>query len=139
MRLRNKINLSTAFLFFCLFILSNISIYFVFSNLILDSEIEQAQAEAEKIANGINDSLGTISEETLLRAYIPIHGMIQIVTSDNKSFTTVTSPSEKKLSSRSVHYFIEERSDRIEYRKNTYSFDTIPIILSDGQVANLSL
>ena len=98
MRLRNKINLSTAFLFFCLFILSNISIYFVFSNLILDSEMEQAQAEAEKIANGINDSLGTISEETLLRAYIPIDGMIQIVTSDNKSFTTVTSPSEKKLS-----------------------------------------
>ena len=48
--------------------------------------MEQAQAEAEKTANGINDSLGTISEETLLRAYIPIHGMIQIVTSDNKSF-----------------------------------------------------
>ena len=139
MRLRNKINLSTAFLFFCLFILSNISIYFVFSNLILDSEMEQAKAEAEKIAKGINDSLGTISEETLLRAYVPIDGMIQIVTSDNKSFTPVTSPSEKELSNRSVQYFSEERSDRIEYSKNTYSFDTIPIILSDGQVANLQV
>jgi two-component system, OmpR family, sensor histidine kinase ArlS len=139
MRLRNKINLSTAFLFFCLFILSNISIYFVFSNLILDSEMEQAKAEAEKIAKGINDSLGTVSEETLLRAYVPIDGMIQIVTSDNKSFPPVTSPSEKELSNRSVQYFSEERSDRIEYSKNTYSFDTIPIILSDGQVANLQV
>ena len=139
MKLRKKINLSTAFLFIGLFIISNISIYFVFSHLILDSEMEQAQDEAEKMVIGINDSLGTIAADTILRAYVPIDGMIQIVVPNHTSFTTVTSPSEKELSNRSVQYFSEEKSTRIEYNKKTYSFESIPFILSDGQVANLQV
>jgi two-component system, OmpR family, sensor histidine kinase ArlS len=139
MKLRKKINLSTAFLFIGLFIISNISIYFVFSHSILDSEMEQAQDEAEKIVIGINDSLGTIAADIILRAYVPIDGMIQIVVPNHTSFTTVTSPSEKELSNRSVQYFSEEKSTRIEYNKKTYSFESIPFILSDGRVANLQV
>jgi two-component system, OmpR family, sensor histidine kinase ArlS len=86
MKLRNKINFSTAFLFIGLSIVMNISIYFVFSYLILDSEIEQARAEAERTVEGINKSLGTIPADQLLRAYVPIDGMIEIITSDKNIF-----------------------------------------------------
>ena len=83
MKLRNKINLATAVLFISLFIIINFTVYFIFSNLILDSELEQAEAEAGKSANAITSSLGEISADTLLQAYAPNNGMIQIVTSNN--------------------------------------------------------
>lgn len=139
MKLRNKINFSTAFLFIGLFIVMNISVYFIFSHLILDSETEQAGAEAEKTVEGINQSLGTIPADELLRAYVPIDGMIEIITSDQKRLSSVTSLSEKELSNRAVNYFSEEKSERIEFEGNSYSFKSIPIILTDGQVANLQV
>ena len=139
MKLRNRINLSTSFLFIGLMIIMNVSIYYVFSNLLIDSELDQAKAEAEKTVEGINRSLGTISAKELLRAYVPVDGMIQIVTSDQKKIAPVTSPSQKELSKRDAEYYLNERSERIEVGGESFSFTSIPIILTDGEVANLQL
>ncbi|WP_338471996.1 HAMP domain-containing sensor histidine kinase [Niallia sp. XMNu-256] len=139
MKLRNKINFSTSFLFIGLFIISNIAIYFVFSHLIVDREISESKAETEKIAEGFNESLGQISIDTLLRAYLPVDGMIQIVKENGKPLPPVTSPSEKNLSTKAAQYFSNEIADKIEFQGKQYSFVSLPVILADGEVANLQI
>ena len=47
MKLRNKINFSTTFLFIALFIISNFAIYYVFSNLIVDREMTDSKGRSE--------------------------------------------------------------------------------------------
>ncbi|KAA9012672.1 sensor histidine kinase [Niallia endozanthoxylica] len=139
MKLRQKINFSTTFLFIGLFVLINLSIYFVFSYLILEGEQEQAEAEAEKIVDGINESLGAIKTDELLRAYVPIDGMIQIVSSDHKPLSLVITPSEKELINREVQFFEKEIRQKITYKNNTYLFQSIPTIGTDGQIVNLQI
>ncbi len=139
MKLRNKINLSTAVLFIGLFIITNFAVYFIFSNLILDSELEQARKEAEKNAEAITGSLGKISANTLVRAYAPVNGMIQIVTSDKKEATQSVTPSERKLIDRNIQFYNEQKIEGIEYEGKHYAFNSIPIILQNGDVANLQI
>ncbi|WP_428911245.1 ATP-binding protein [Niallia sp. Krafla_26] len=139
MKLRNKINFYTSFLFIGLFIISSISIYFVFSHLLIDREITESRAEAEKIVEGFNQSQGTIDANTLLRAYLPVDGMIQIISPDEKALSTITSPSEKNLSSKAVQFFINEKVEKIKFEGQSYSFVSAPVILADGKVANLQV
>ena len=139
MKLRNKINLSTVVLFICLLIVMNLSVYHLFSSLILNSESDLAKSEAMRIATGLNESIGVVPPEDLLRAYVPIDGMIRIVKEDGTGLSPVTSPSEKELVKEDYQFYNEERNDRIDYGNQTYSFNSTPIIWSDGQVANLQL
>jgi two-component system, OmpR family, sensor histidine kinase ArlS len=139
MKLRNKINFSTTFLFIALFIISNFAIYYVFSNLIVDREMTDSKEEAKQIVDGFNESINTIDMDTLLRAYAPIDGMIQIVQSDQKPLSSVTSLSAKNLSKQDVQYFLNEEVKNVEYEGDTYSFVSMPVILADGQVANLQV
>lgn len=139
MKLRNKINLYTAVLFAALLIVMNISVYFTFSKLILDSELNTATKEMEKTTNDIGKSLGSISVAELLRSYVPINGMIQFVTADNKPLSTVTSPTEQNLIGRKSMFYNREVSTFIVFQKRTYTFESMPIILLDGSVANLQI
>jgi two-component system, OmpR family, sensor histidine kinase ArlS len=139
MKLRNKINLSTAFLFALLLILMNITVYFSFSKLILDSELMTANKEMEKITENVGKSLGTIPDGTLLRSYVPINGMIQIVSDNSIGLSTVTSANEQNLSKRKVEYFKGEVSKSINFQKRPYTFESMPIIMPDGSVANLQV
>ncbi len=139
MKLRNKINFSTTFLFIALFIISNIAVYMVFSHLLVDREISESKEEAERIVEGFNESLGTITTDTLLRAYLPVDGMIQMVQSNDKPLSSVTSLSEKNLSKRTVQFFLNEKVEKMEFEGKHYSFVSLPIIMADGEVGNLQV
>jgi signal transduction histidine kinase len=139
MKLRNKINLYTAFLFSILLILINVTIFFSFNKLILEGELKIAKKEIEKITQDITKSLGTVPEEDLLRSYVPIRGMIQIVRENNHAELTVTSPAEQALSVKKAEFYNQEISKFIFYKNITYSFESMPVILLDGTIANLQV
>ncbi|MFS0778903.1 HAMP domain-containing sensor histidine kinase [Neobacillus sp. 3P2-tot-E-2] len=140
MKLRNKINLYTAFLFAILLLIINITVYYSFSKLILDSELNTAHNEMQNISENIGKSLVTISEGILLRSYVPINGMIQIVTKDNNDNSApFTSPGAHDLSKRKSVFYSNEVSKTIEYQDRLYSFESMPIILQDGSIANLQI
>lgn len=139
MNLRNKINLYTSVLFAILLLAINVIVYFSFSKLTLATELNTAQKEMEKISKEIGKSLGIVPENELLRSYVPINGMIQIITTDNNRMTTVTSPSEQKLSERKVKFYKGEVNHFIDYHARKYAFESSPIILPDGNVANLQI
>ena len=68
MKLRNKINLYTSVLFIVLLIIMNSSIYFVFSHLMKENELERTQAEVEKVVTDIKIAADSIAPSELLRA-----------------------------------------------------------------------
>ncbi|RHW35685.1 sensor histidine kinase [Neobacillus notoginsengisoli] len=139
MKLRSKINLYTAALFALVLMTMNLFIYFTFSKLTFSSHMEAAEAEMKKSAAVVAQSLGKIPEAELLRAYVPVDGMIQLVSSDGTGFPTITSLSEQKLAKRPPRYFASETSSRVEYFGRDYSFQSMPIILPSGNVGNLQI
>ncbi|MCK1981308.1 MULTISPECIES: sensor histidine kinase [Peribacillus] len=139
MRLRKKINLYTAVLFIFLLLLMNVSIYFVFSNLMMVNELNRAKAETEKIAFDVSENVNNISPNDLLRSYLPIDGMIGIVKEGQRKGTAVTSNSEKQLSNRNSSFYPGEKSTIITYHQNKYVFVSNPIIWGDGSVVNLQI
>ena len=139
MRLRNRINLYTSVLFIVLLLIMNVIVYYAFSRLLIDSEMKQNQEEAERTVQGINQSIGFVESDDLLRAYVPVDGMIRIVSEDKTETLTATSSSEKQLPETNIQYFSDEKSERIEHKQQLYSFVSIPIIWSNGDVMNLQI
>ncbi|KAB2337091.1 HAMP domain-containing histidine kinase [Cytobacillus depressus] len=139
MNLRNKINLNTAVLFTVLLVLMNISIYLLFSNLVVNSELELASDEMKLTSKMINQNIGTIPADELLRAYLPIDGMIRIVRPDYKKAPSVTSLNEQVLRKRNVEFYSGEISEKLKIEDHIYAFNSMPIILPDGKVANLQI
>lgn len=139
MKLRNKINLYTAVLFAVLLLLMNLSIYFLFSNLILESETNAVKEETEKIAEVFNQSTKMGEDREFLRVYVPIDGMIRIVKPALKGTLTTASPTEKELSEQKASYYSGQVSERLFINHHTYAFASMPIILSDGNIANLQI
>ncbi|MDF9759738.1 signal transduction histidine kinase [Peribacillus simplex] len=139
MRLRKKINLYTTVLFIFLLLLMNVSIYFVFSNLMMVNELNRAKAETEKIAFDVSKNVNQISPNDLLRAYLPIDGMVGIVKEGQRKETFVTSNSEKQLSNRNSRFYPGERSVIITFHQKKYVFVSNPIVWGDGSVVNLQI
>ncbi|WML57043.1 HAMP domain-containing sensor histidine kinase [Neobacillus sp. PS2-9] len=139
MKLRNKINLYTAVLFASLIMIMNISVYLTFSKLTFDSELDIAAKELRKTTNDIARTLGTAREDELLRSYVPINGMIQIVTANHKKLASVTSPTGQILVKQKPIYYKGEITKFIVFEKKTYAFDSMPIVLLDGSVGNLQV
>ncbi|CAH0157852.1 sensor histidine kinase [Peribacillus simplex] len=139
MRLRKKINLYTAVLFIFLLLLMNVSIYFVFSNLMMVNELNRAKAETKKIAFDVSKNVNDISPNDLLRAYLPIDGMIGIVNEGQRKGTVVTSNSEKQLSNRDSSFYPGEKSAIITYHQKKYVYVSNPIVWGDGSIVNLQI
>ncbi len=139
MRLQNKINLYTTVLFIILLIMMNLFVYFVSSYMIIDSEMQRIRAETEKMVESMNESLNIIPTEELLRAYVPVDGMVRVVTQDKKALSPVTSSTEKELSKLKKTFYLGEKSEKITFHQKTYAFISIPIIWTDEHVVNLQV
>lgn len=139
MKLRSKINLYTAALFALVLIIMNLFIYFMFSKQIYTSHMEASEAAMQKASAVVAQSLGKIPEADLLRTYVPVDGMIQLVSIEGKSLAAATSKTEQVLVKRAPRYFTSETGERIQYNGRDYSFQSMPIIHPSGKVANLQM
>lgn len=139
MKLRQKINLYTTVLFIVLLILMNVSIYLVFSHLMITNEFDRAKAETEKTAKDVSANVSHIPPGELLRAYVPIDGKIEILEEGQGKGTAVTAESEQRLMARASRFYPGETSDIITYQQKKYVFVSNPIIGTDGSVVNLQM
>ncbi len=140
MKLRNKINLYTAFLFILLILLMNSSIFMVFNNMMIEKELEQISAETEKIANEVSEGIKQVDPNQLLQAYVPVDGMIRVLSSGGLSVAPDnTSISEKTLSKIQKTYYTGEKSEVIKYENKSYAFSVSPIIWTDGSIVSLQV
>jgi two-component system, OmpR family, sensor histidine kinase ArlS len=139
MKLANKIHLFTTVLFIALLILLSVAIYFSFSRMLFTSELERGNAEASQIAEGINQAPEAVEPQDLLRAYVPVNGMIRIIGSNGKSDISVTAKGQEKLVDKTIYFYKGERREIIEYDGIPYTFISHPIIWTNGEVVNLQV
>lgn len=139
MKLENKINLYTAVLFVAIVILMNFTIYYLFKNLMIESEKTAAQTEIDSLSTRVTSSIGEIEIDMLLRAYVPVDGGIQVVLEDENLAGMVTSPTEQDLSSLNKTFYPNEQNKTIIVSDTHYYFYSTPIIWTDGTIANLQV
>lgn len=136
MKLKSKIHLYSSLLFAVLLIVMNVSIYFLFNYMSLNSEIEQAKIETTAIARGLQDN-ATMPLSDLLRAYAPIDGMLQIVAQNGVSYPPVTSPSQTELSKKPAVFYAQKKSEIVKYDGQSYVLISMPVIWHNGEVVNI--
>lgn len=139
MKLRSKIHLYSSVLFALLFILTNLLVYIVFSRLSINEQLVRVESQTNKTADNIRQIAGSMTTAELLRAYVPVDGMIRIVTEKGNNSLVVTSSSEQELSKRTVTYSKEVQAEKITYQANGYVFVSIPVIWTDGSVVNVQV
>lgn len=139
MKLKNRINLYTSVLFIAMLIIINGSIYLSFRTMMFNREMERTNDEATQAVKGINHIGTAISADELLRAYVPINGMLQIVKADGIRGAGVVVPEQQSLRDIPVRFFQKERKEIIEISGTPYSFVSIPIVWTGGEVVALQL
>lgn len=139
MKLQNKIHTYTSLLFAVLLVAINFSIYFLFSQLSIDSRKDQVEAAAENMIRGIQRASVSVAAEDLLRAYVPLDGMLRLMRSEGDFLPPITSSSEQSLSLMKG-VFDETRQVRmITYESNRYILVSVPMIWTNGEVVNLQV
>lgn len=139
MKLRSKINLYTTVVFIVLVILIAGAIYFAFSKMMLDHELELSGAEISNTVEAMNKVDAEMKTADLLRAYMPVNGMLMIVEQNNQAELTVTDPRQKHLVKMTATYYKQETKKIIKHNGMLHTFNSMPIIKKDGEIANLQL
>lgn len=139
MKLRSKIYLYSSVLFAVLLVAVNLSVYILFDRMSVNNEVKHAEAEAESIVKGVQQSAGTIPPDDLLRAYAPLDGMLRIVKPDGTSTPPVTTSAEQKLSELKYSYEEERKTDTIRVGQTGYVWVSVPVIWPDGVVVNIQV
>lgn len=139
MKLRNRINLYTAVMFISLFILLNGAVYYTFSHVMLESELQDTTDEARQTVEGISRTDASVPANTLLRAYMPVSGMLQIVKQNGQAAAAVTAPSQGHLSEYPAVFYEKERHEIVEYEGVRYAFVSIPVVWEGGELASLQM
>ncbi|MFD2922679.1 sensor histidine kinase [Halobacillus naozhouensis] len=138
MKLRNRIHLYTTVLFVVLLVLINVAVYFSFSRIMYSSELEQTETEAEQIVAALNSNQPSLPVSKLLRAYVPVNGIVQIVMKDDVGPGSA-SPGYSSLREGSIPFYPEEVSKVIDYKETKHAMVSVPIIWSTGEVAALQV
>lgn len=139
MKLRKKINLFTAFVFIILLVLINIASYFTFSQIMLNSELDRTEAEAERAINGISLAGKSVSADALLRTYLPLDGMLQVVRPDGTVPARALVPEQQELENFPTTYHKMKQREIIDFNGVPHAFVSFPIIWLDGEVAELQV
>ncbi|SFJ46862.1 Signal transduction histidine kinase [Halobacillus dabanensis] len=139
MKLGNKIQLYTTGLFIILLLLIAGGIYFSFSKIVYNSDLDQTRQEAERIVTGINEQSSEVPSADLLRAYVPANGMIRIVLEDGSSDVSLTGGGQSYLIQQDYQFTRSENADIHTIEGIPHSFVSLPVVWGDGQVASFQL
>lgn len=77
MKLKHKIHLSSTLLMFFVLLILAVVIYYSFSSLAYETEVERLEAEVEVMVATFNANNNEESPDNILRAYVPVDGLIK--------------------------------------------------------------
>ncbi|MFX3632753.1 MAG: sensor histidine kinase [Candidatus Pristimantibacillus sp.] len=138
MKLKSRIHLYSSALFAILLLAANVTVYLIFSNMSIDRELEQIKEETIQASEAIRGASNRIAREELLRAYLPLDGMLRIVEEDEQNNALlVTTSSATSLSEQQAVYYPKRQVEQVIIEGKSYGFVSVPIIGADGDVANI--
>ncbi|MGE6370937.1 HAMP domain-containing sensor histidine kinase [Planococcus kocurii] len=134
MKLKNKIHISSTLLMLVILLILAFVIYFSFSRLTYSTEVEQLQTETNALVAKFNNT-ETEDPSTVLRAYVPVNGLVKVTTADGQQLAPIQSPTVTvKLPDK-----LEELSGTINVEGERFAYVKAPIIWTDGQVAEVTV
>src|SRR5690625_297557 len=138
MKLKTKIQLFSSLFMLVIVVLVNTSIYFLFSKITTDNEIEQLSTLTNSIVETIKEN-PDIPKSELLHAFLPANGIIRIVDVDGKELIpTITKDVEYRQMD--LTYSNQEVQKVMNGPKGEkVAVISKPIIWDDGQVATLQV
>lgn len=139
MKLRSKINLYTTALFALLLLVMNVSIYFAFSQMMMDSELRRVEAEGGHVSSGIIRAVAAVSAADALRSYVPVDGMIRIIGGGMTDYPGITSPGQEPLMNLRSQYSADRMVETVRHEGQTYASVSIPVIWTNGEVVQIQL
>lgn len=137
MKLKTKIQLFSSLFMLILILLITISIYFWFSKISSDRDLEQLSEQSDTIVRTLNANPDIVTKE-LLDAFLPSNGMIRVIESDGKE--TVRLFKQKKYTDLPARFTANE-SQRIITDSDGIKVAVIekPIIWKDGNIVTLQV
>lgn len=133
MHIRHLIQIFTSVWLLIVLIIVNISIYFLFHQVTIRNELERVSQNVEEIAKSIQPNIDESERSAMLRAFLPVDGMIRIVNENNEAEVTVVKNPElanvKPTFSRSQQTI----------RQNEFAIAYYPIIWNNGEVVTVEV
>ncbi|MCM3653863.1 ATP-binding protein [Metabacillus litoralis] len=136
MRLRTRIQLSTTVVLIVLLIVANTSIYFIFKNSAITSEINRLTNTSNNTVIELNKK-SNLSMEQVLQAYLISNGMIRIVDQNNNPTIQVTTNNDyRNIPSK---YDDDQFEEVIQYKDSMFVVVSIPTFNENGAIVNLQV
>lgn len=139
MKLSSKIHLYSSVLMAAILIVMNLSVYYVFSKMTVDSQLEQAEAEDSRISREMAKAADTIPASDLLRSYVPLDGKIQLLGPDESYPSPSVTSSGEDMDDLKLPYDTKKQVKVVEYDNIRYTMVSLPIIWRDGVVVNIQV
>lgn len=138
MKLGSKIHLYSSVLFAILLIAANTTVYLVFSGMMVDRELGKLAAETDVAAAALRGAAEPAAIRELMRAYVPLEGMLALVSEDGGAADyLVTSADETELSREPAVFYAGRKEEKIEIGMGQYGFVSLPVIAADGSIINI--
>ncbi len=134
MKLKNKIHISSTLLMIVSLVVLAVVIYFSFSRLTYSTEVTQLQTETNALVAEFNKA-ERADPSTVLRAYVPVDGLVQVTTPDNKKMSPIQSPSVTI----ELPAELEEHSGTLTIEGEQFAYVKAPLIWTDGEVAEVTV
>lgn len=132
MKLRNRIHIYSTLLTLVILVVLAAVIYYAFSSLTYSTEVEELDSVGEAMLATYNAAeVGNPAD--VLRGYVPIQGLIKVTGPEGESLQLIQSP---EISTQFPDQ-TDETSDIILIEGERFAYTTMPIIWSDGSVAEL--
>lgn len=139
MKLSSKIHLYSSVLMAAILIVMNLSVYYVFSKMTVDSQLEQAEAEDSRISREMAKAAATIPVGELLRSYVPLDGKIQLLGPNERYPSTWVTSSGEDMDELKLPYDTKRQVKVVEYENIRYTMVSLPLIWRDGVVVNIQV
>jgi two-component system sensor histidine kinase ArlS len=134
MKLKNKIHIWTTLLMLVILLVLMTVIYLSFSRLTYSTEVGQLRTETNAMVTKLTET-PTEDPRTVLRAYVPVNGLIQVNRNGAEVIRTIQDPSVAA----GLPADLPEASGTVQAEDELFAYVTIPVIWTDGEVADLTI
>lgn len=134
MKLKHKIHLSSTLLMFFVLLILAVVIYYSFSSLAYETEVERLEAEVEVMVAKFNANNNEQLPDNILRAYVPVDGLIKEKNRSSGLLNTIIQDPSVNVE---FPNDVKDTSGRMAVEGEQFAYVTAPVIWPGGEVVEL--
>ncbi|MFC6604975.1 ATP-binding protein [Ectobacillus funiculus] len=137
MNIRNKIHLFSTVWLLLISLAINTSIYFLFYKITTNDNLNHVRLQAETTAAAVKSATSHTNVSDILKARLPLDGMIRVVNEDSHSIMTITK--ETEFTELTPTFKNSQTVELKSINKIQYAIASFPVIWSDGSIVMLEV